>query len=67
MCFMGVVTLVALLLFYLERIRFELRKVRADVLWLTLAGCGPLLHFPYLYMRFGNFMLYFEAQQAPGW
>ena len=63
----GVVMLVALLLFYLERIRFEIRKVRADALWLILAGCGPLLYFLYLYMRFGNFMLYFEAQRAPGW
>jgi hypothetical protein len=63
----GIVMLPVLAIFYLERIQFDLRKVRGDILWLTLAGCGPLLYFLYLHMQFGNFALYFEAQRAPGW
>ncbi len=57
----------ALVLLYLERIRFDLRKVRPDVLWLGLSVLGPVLFYTYLQVQFGDPWLAFKATRVPGW
>ena len=57
----------ALGLLYLERIRFDLRRVRPDVLWLGLSVLGPLLFYAYLQVQFGDPWLAFKVTRVPGW
>jgi hypothetical protein len=57
----------ALALLYLERIRFDVRKVRPDVLWIGLSALGPLLFYAYLGVQFGDPWLAFKATRVPGW
>jgi hypothetical protein len=57
----------ALGLLYLERIRYDLRKLRPDVLWLGLAVLGPFLFYTYLNVQFGDPWLAFKATRVPGW
>jgi len=57
----------ALALLYLERIRFDLRKVRPDVLWLGLSVLGPVLFYAYLQVQFGDPWLAFKATRVAGW
>ena len=57
----------ALGLLYLERIRYDLRKLRPDVLWLGLAMLGPFLFYTYLNVQFGDPWLAFKAARVPGW
>jgi hypothetical protein len=57
----------ALGLLYLDRIRFDLRRVRPDVLWLGLSVLGPFLFYAYLHVQFGDPWLAFKATRVPGW
>jgi mannosyltransferase PIG-V len=57
----------ALLLLYLERIRFDLRKVRPNILWLGLSVLGPVLFYAYLNVHFGDPWLAFKATRVRGW
>jgi Mannosyltransferase (PIG-V) len=57
----------ALGLLYLERIRFDVRQVRPDVLWLGLSVLGPFLFYGYLAVQFGDPWLAFKATRVPGW
>jgi hypothetical protein len=57
----------ALGLLYLERIRFDVRKARPDVLWLGLSVLGPVLFFAYLSAQFGDPWLHFRATRVAGW
>jgi hypothetical protein len=57
----------ALGLLYLERIRFDLRKVRPDVLWIGLSVLGPAIFYAYLHVQFGDPWLAFKATRVAGW
>jgi hypothetical protein len=57
----------ALGLLYLERIRFDFRRVRPDVLWLGLSVLGPVLFYAYLHVAFGDPWLAFKATRVAGW
>src|SRR5262245_39823311 len=57
----------ALGLIYLERIRFDVRRVRPDVLWLGLSVLGPVLFYAYLHVAFGDPWLAFKATRVAGW
>jgi hypothetical protein len=57
----------ALLLLYLERVRFDLRKLRPDVLWIGLSALGPFLYYAYLGAAFGDPWLAFKATRVAGW
>jgi hypothetical protein len=57
----------ALGLLYLERIRFDVRRVRPDVLWLGLSVLGPPLFYAYLHLAFGDPWLAFKATRVTGW
>jgi Mannosyltransferase (PIG-V) len=57
----------ALGLLYLERIQFDLRRVRLDALWLGLSVLGPVLFYAYLHLAFGDPWLAFKATRVPGW
>ena len=57
----------ALGLLYLDRIRFDLRKVRPDVLWLGLSVFGPFVFYAYLHFQFGDPWLAFKATRVAGW
>jgi hypothetical protein len=57
----------ALGLLYLERIRFDPRKLRPDVLWLGLGLLGPFLYYAYLGVTFGDPWLAFKATRVAGW
>ena len=57
----------ALGLLYLERIRYDMRRLRPDVLWLGLSVLGPFLFYAYLHVEFGDPWLAFKATRVPGW
>jgi hypothetical protein len=57
----------ALLLLYLERVRFDLRQLRPDVLWIGLSALGPFVYYAYLGMAFGDPWLAFKATRVAGW
>jgi hypothetical protein len=57
----------ALGLLYLDRIQFDLRKVRPDVLWIGLSVLGPVLLYAYLHVQFGDPWLAFKATRVAGW
>src|SRR5262245_43823168 len=63
----GVALAPALALLYLDRIRFDIRKVRPDVLWLGLSVLGPFLFYAYLAVQFGDPWLAFKATRVAGW
>lgn len=63
----GLALFPALGLYYLERIHFDLRKVRLNVLWLGLCVLGPVLYAVYLYVYFGDPLLNFKSARVPGW
>jgi hypothetical protein len=63
----GVALAPALGLLYLERIRFDPRKLRPDVLWLGLGLLGPFLYYAYLGVTFGDPWLAFKATRVAGW
>jgi hypothetical protein len=57
----------ALGLLYLEQIRYDVRRLRPDVLWLGLSVLGPFLFYAYLHVEFGDPWLAFKATRVPGW
>jgi hypothetical protein len=63
----GVALAPALGLLYLERIGFDRRRVRPDVLWLGLSVLGPFLFYAYLHVQFGDPWLAFKATRVAGW
>jgi len=63
----GVALAPALGLLYLDRIRFDVRRVRPDVLWLGLSVLGPFLFYAYLAVEFGDPWLAFTATRVAGW
>jgi hypothetical protein len=63
----GVALAPALGLLYLERVRFDLRRVRPDVLWIGLGLLGPFLFYAYLHLQFGDPWLAFRATRVAGW
>jgi hypothetical protein len=63
----GLALFPALVLCYLEKIRFDLRKMRPDIAWLSLSLLGPAIYALLLYLQFGDPLLYIRANQAPAW
>jgi hypothetical protein len=63
----GVALAPALGLLYLERIRYDVRNLRPDALWIGLAALGPFLFYAYLGVQFGDPWLAFKATRVAGW
>jgi hypothetical protein len=62
----GVLMCAALGMEYLHQRNFRLKEVRADVLALGLIPLALVLHFTYLYWKFGNFFLFLETEKEWG-
>jgi len=63
----GILIVPGLLLLYLERRRFDLRRCRWDCAWILVALLGPALHAAFLQARFGDAFLFIRSQYVPGW
>jgi hypothetical protein len=63
----GVLIVPGLLLLYLERRGFDLRRCRRDCAWILAALLGPALHAAFLQLRFGDAFLFIRSQYVPGW
>lgn len=63
----GVLVGIGVLLSYLEAIKFDLRRVQADILYLLLCPVGLLSHMLFLWKRFGDPLQFVKSQVAPGW
>jgi Mannosyltransferase (PIG-V) len=63
----GVLIVPGLVLLYLERRRFDLRRCRWDCAWILAALLGPALHAVFLQARFGDAFLFIKSQYVPGW
>jgi hypothetical protein len=63
----GLALFPALVLLYLEKARFDPRRIRPNVAWLTLSLLGPAIYALFLYFQFGDPLLYVRANQAPTW
>lgn len=63
----GVLVGLGLLTAYLESIKFDLRRVRADVLYLLLCPLGLVAYMLFLWKRFGTPFQFVYSQVALGW
>lgn len=63
----GVLVAGGVALLYLEKIRFRPKAIRWDALWLSIGFTGPLPYMAYLWIRFGDPLLFIRAEQAQGW
>jgi len=63
---MGMFIPVALVLIYLRKKDWDIKKAGADVLWPVLSGTGVLAYSAYLYSRFGDPLAVFHGTAA-GW
>jgi len=64
--FVGIIMIIPLLLLYLEKIEYDFRKIKMDVLWLFLSFSGLLLYMIYLWYDYGNPLQFYESQHAWG-
>jgi len=63
----GVLVTLGLLAAYLESIEYDLRRVRADVLYLVLCPLGLMGYMLFLWKRFGTPLQFVYSQVAHGW
>ncbi|NIV37300.1 MAG: hypothetical protein GWN58_50115, partial [Anaerolineae bacterium] len=63
----GLALFPALVFYYLEELRFDLRKIGPDIAWLPLSLLGPAIYALFLYLQFGDPLLYLKANQASTW
>jgi hypothetical protein len=63
----GGITMVALLILYLEHIDFDWRKIRPNILWILLGAIGPGGYMLFLAMRFGSALQFVRSQSVAGW
>jgi hypothetical protein len=63
----GAITVLGLLVLYLEQIRFDVRKLRLDILWLPLGLLGIGGYMAFLWLRFGDPLVFATAQYVEGW
>ncbi|MFQ5855726.1 MAG: glycosyltransferase family 39 protein [Anaerolineae bacterium] len=63
----GAVTVVGLIVLYLEQIGFDWRKVRSDILWIPLGLLGLGTYMAFLAIRFGDPLQFVKSQYVPGW
>jgi hypothetical protein len=64
---LGVTVMVGLALLYLEKLEWNWRRIRFDVLLIGLGIIGPAGHMLYLYERFGDPLLFFRNQFVARW
>jgi len=62
----GFITVIALLILYLEQIDFDWKKVRLNILYLLIGITGPASYMIYLTYHFGNPFAFLAAQYVPG-
>jgi len=63
----GVLVTLGLLVAYLESIEYDLRRMRADVLYLLLCPLGLMGYMLFLWKRFGTPLQFVYSQVAHGW
>jgi hypothetical protein len=63
----GLTVTLGLLLLYLQKLDFDVRKIRRDIMWLFLGPLGLMLYIFFLYYRFNSPLLFVTARQVPGW
>ncbi len=63
----GILVGLGVLLNYLEQVDGDVRRVRADVLWLLLGLLGLGSYMLYLHQRFGDAWLFTSSLDVPGW
>lgn len=60
---LGVLLLIPLVYEYLADIKFQLRQVKPDILWLGLVPVGPAVFMAYLWRVLGNPLAFLDAQK----
>ena len=63
----GVLTIVGLVVLYLEQIDFAWRKIRPNILWIALGAIGLLSYAVYFGIRFGNPLQFVTSHVDSGW
>jgi hypothetical protein len=63
----GIVSVLPILYFYMEAIRFDFRAIRWNILSVFIACFGPMSYMAYLWVRFGNPFVFLHVYKAPGW
>lgn len=63
----GILTVLGLILLYLEQVAFEWRGVRADVLWTLVGFVGPGAFMLHLELRLGRPLAFITDQLSPAW
>ncbi|HYN88797.1 MAG TPA: mannosyltransferase family protein [Ardenticatenaceae bacterium] len=63
----GITIGLGLLFLYLERVSYDVRRIRADVLFLLLSPLGLVAYMFFLWYNFGDPLLFITATNVPGW
>ncbi len=62
----GFLLVIPLLFLYLKNCRFEFKKIKPNILYLSLFGMGVFTFMIYTHLLNGDFLAYFHAQET-GW
>lgn len=62
----GVIMFPLLILEYLDQVKFKLKEVKEDALWILLSPLGLFMYMGYLWTTFGDPFLFRKAQNAWG-
>ncbi len=63
----GIVTTLAVALFYLSELNWDLKKVRPNILFIGLGALGIGSYMVFLKLKFGDPFLFVTSLDAPGW
>ena len=63
----GIFTGIALFFLYLDAIKYNWRNIRLNIIGVCLCILGPLSYMCFLFIKFGDPLIFLRAQSAPGW
>lgn len=63
----GITVALGMVLLYLDKVGFDVRRLRWDALWLLLCPVGILAYAGFLFYRFGDPFLFVSGRNVPGW
>lgn len=63
----GIVTTLAVALFYLSELNWDLKKIRPNILFIGLGALGIGSYMVFLQLKFGDPFLFVTSLDAPGW
>jgi Gpi18-like mannosyltransferase len=63
----GVIVSLGIFLLYLSQIEWNIRRIRANILWLLISPLGLIGYMGFLWYRFDDPLLFLTSRNVPGW